>query len=422
MSRVPRWSVRARLTALVAAVFTIGGTVLLGVQYLMVQYLFSSVLSDLGACFDASGQPIAGRAANGTCVALTEVTSQQLPSDVVIDPNGPAVMVDQGLVFSQEVLSRLLVGSVITLAVFAVGAVLVANWLTRRSFARIGQIADTARRITGQDLHQRLRLAGPSDEIKDLGDTIDMMLDRLEASFTRQQRFIANASHELRTPLTTTRAALEIPLDQGRVPAELEPAFRRALAANERSEALIAALLNLARATNPHDSDPAGRGPLDLAHLVKDSAERHRALAEPEDISISVQARPASVTGVDATLLTMAIDNLVDNAIRHNVAGGSVHLTTGSTAGQAWAQVTNSGALMTAEEARRLTEPFNRGMGTRLAAGGRSLGLGLTLVENIVTAAGGSLEVSPADGGGLSVRVEFPQGGPGLADGEPASG
>src|SRR5699024_6346004 len=118
---------------------------------------------------------------------------------------------------SQEVLSGLLLWSVVILLAFTAVAVVLAVWLSRRSFVRIGQITATTQRITRDDLHQRLALSGPADEIKELADTIDTMLDRLEASFIQQERFITNASHELRTPLTTTRTALEIPLTQGQV-------------------------------------------------------------------------------------------------------------------------------------------------------------------------------------------------------------
>ena len=146
-----------------------------------------------------------------------------------------------------DVLTRLLVFSGVVLMVFAVAAAGIAWWLARRSLKRIGEVTAMAQEVSTTDLHRRLELPGPRDEIKELADTIDAMLDRLESAFAAQDRFVANASHEFRTPLTTSRTALEIPLAQGRVPIDLQPAVRTALKAGEHSDRLITSLLTLAR-------------------------------------------------------------------------------------------------------------------------------------------------------------------------------
>lgn len=406
-----RWGFRARLTALIAGVFVTGGVVLLGVQYLLVRELFDSAIGTITGCFDDAGVAVLSDEAADTaaaCATVSESVSVEgsAGTGISVETDGVSVFVEHGAMLSREVLSGLLLGSVVTLLGFTVIAVVVAFWLSRRSFARIGQITETTRRITHEDLHQRLDLPGPADEIKELGDTIDSMLDGLEASFTQQQRFITNASHELRTPLTTTRTALEIPLAQGQVPDHLEPAIRRALDANERSEHLIAALLQLAWAAH---SDPGAAGSaVSLAALVQESLGSRRDEISDRHLAVMTDLAPATVAVPDPTLLALAVDNLVDNAIRHNPDHGTVRVSTGTTSGYAWVEITNSGPILDPAEAARLVEPFNRGAHTRTAGGGRSLGLGLTLVQNVADSLGAELTLTPGAGGGLVVRLSVP--------------
>lgn len=408
-----RWGFRTRLTALIAAVFITGGAVLLGVQYLLVQRLFDTALNTLTGCIDEYGAAVVvGTDADlvdaTECLAIAHATGTSGDSQVVIGSDDGAVLIEQTTVLSEEVLSGLLLWSIVTLFAFTAVAIFAASWLSRRSFARIGQITDTTKRISRDDLHQRLDLPGPADEIKELGDTIDTMLDRLEAAFTQQERFITNASHELRTPLTTTRTALEIPLMQGQIPDGLEPMVQRALEANQRSEQLIAALLRLARVSNarPTAEDPGP--PVEIVQIIKSSIAERKEDIDGKRLTVAEELADVTVAGIDETLLTLAIDNLVDNAVRHTGDHGALRVSTGETSGGAWIEITNSGAVFSEEEAERLTEPFNRGPHTRTAAAGRSLGLGLTLVHNIVTTVGATLTLTPADGGGLSARIHFP--------------
>ena len=403
-----RWSFRARFTALIAVVFVTGGFALLGVQYLLVQGLFDTAIAGLVGCREGNGVTVTtgdDAPAEATCTPLPAATATPDVPEATGSPDVPGITVEQTTMLSQEVLSGLLLWSIATLLLFAVVAVVAASWLSGRSFARIGQIADTTRRITGHGLHQRLDLPGPADEIKELGDTIDMMLDGLEAAFTRQERFITNASHELRTPLTTTRTALEIPLEQGRVPEQLVPSIRRALDANRRSEQLIASLLQLARTTA--FVPETGQKPVDLAIIVEQSlTERHDDITAA-DLRLTTNLSDAAVRSADLMLLTLAIDNLIDNAIRHNHPGGTLQVTTDTAGGETWVEVMNTGTVYAAEEVARLTEPFDRGHNTRTPGSGRGLGLGLALVHNITESLGATLALTPLPAGGLVARATF---------------
>lgn len=411
-----RWGFRTRLTALIAAVFVTGGAVLLGVQYLLVRGLFDSAIGGIAGCLEAGITVVTGDdVSDAECQAIVAVSGavdgavvtagDDGQAIITVGDAGQAILIEQTTMLSREVLSGLLLWSVVVLLGFTAIAVVVASWLSRRSFARIGRITATTQRITRDDLHQRLDLPGPADEIKELGDTIDTMLDRLETAFTQQARFITNASHELRTPLTTTRTALEIPLAQGQVPEALEPPVRRALDANQRSEDLIAALLRLARTTAAGADVPGP--PVELRSIAE------RSIAERQDeirrlrLTVAADLAAASAAGVDPVLADLAVGNLLDNAIRHNDPGGTLGIATGGSDGRAWVEITNSGGLLTEEEAARLIEPFNRGAGTRTAAGGRSLGLGLTLVHNIATTSEAILTLVPVPSGGLAARIEW---------------
>lgn len=403
-----RWSFRARLTALIAAVFVTGGIVLLVVQYLLVQGLFSTAIEGLVRCVDDDGVTIMSGVdlpEHPDCTQVLDSAEGDGASEVTVGANGDQLFVQQTTMLSQEVLSGLLLWSVVTLLIFTVVAVVAASWLSRRSFIRIGQITDTTKRITHHDLHQRLGLRGPEDEIKELGDTIDGMLDGLEASFAQQERFITNASHELRTPLTTVRTALEVPLVQGHVPPSLEPAVCRALDANQRTELLIAALLQLARTTTVSSAEVWE--PVDLPGIIDQSIAEHANEITAANLTVATSLSNASVCSVDPMLLTLLIDNLIDNAIRHNQDGGKVQVTTGTSVDGVWVQVDNSGPTYSDAEVARLIEPFNRGHHTRTSGDGRGLGLGLSLVQSIADSSGATFQLAPNTHSGVIARIEF---------------
>jgi len=338
-----------------------------------------------------------------------EPDEPQLPGDRLIP--GAIYTVDQDgtqgrvVQLPEERLPTLLRWSFLVLAVFAVIAVALASWISRRSLGRIASITRLARSLSEQRLDQRLNLAGPDDEIRQLGDTFDGMLERLERGFTNQGLFIANASHELRTPLTTARAALEIPLAQGRVPADLQPSLERALEANRRSEDLIAALLLLAQGRFAQ----AEVQEVDLAEIARVALATCRPEAAERGVSIHEQVAPAPVSG-NATLLAGLAGNLLENAVRHNHRDGDVWVTLAAEDEGVRLVVENTGATYAPAEVARLADPFHRHDATRLAGPAPAgFGLGLAIVNSVADMHGGSLELAPRDGGGIVATVRLPR-------------
>ena len=264
------------------------------------------------------------------------------------------------------------------------------------------RITASARRLSEETLHERLAMQGPQDEIKELADTFDAMLARLEAAFESQRRFVANASHELRTPLTIARTATEVLAAKSSPrPEQVQAMIDKVQGALQRSAQLITALLLLARSQ---------RGLQTREHV--DLADRVVGQAAPEAAAGAVTIEPslaaASVEG-DPTLLERLIGNLVENAIRYNRPGGWVTVATTSARGQAWVRVRNSGPVVAPEQVASLLEPFRRGVQDRTGAAGN--GLGLAIVRAIVHAHHGTIRVEPLEAGGLQVQVAFPPQG-----------
>jgi signal transduction histidine kinase len=278
----------------------------------------------------------------------------------------------------------------------------------------VRMINAAARRIGASNLHERLSLDGPDDEFRELGATLDDLLERLQGAFDSQRRFVANASHELRTPLTLDRALLERALRKS----EPTGAFWRAtcerlLASSQQQERLIEALLTLARSEGAVDQ----RECIDLGALVES------VLLSPEldagEAGVHLQARTdsARVAG-DPRLLERLVRNLVDNAIRHNVRNGDVEVTAQHRSGHAVLTVVNTGPVVPGSEVERLLRPFQRDATDRTTHG-EGVGLGLSIVLAIATAHDADLTLYPRPQGGLRVEVSFPA--PANDNGRPAS-
>jgi signal transduction histidine kinase len=291
-------------------------------------------------------------------------------------------------------------------AVAFAGVLLVAaavGWLVAgRVLAPLKRISATAKRVSEKRLGERIPVTGPEDELRELGETLNSMLDRLAISFDAQRRFVANASHELRSPLTVIRSEAEVAL------ANPEPDLdeMRAMAesvvhASRRTEALLASLLILARS----QQGLLRSEPVDLASVVESAAGAAARGAEDEGVRLRTRLDPAGVDG-DAALLERLAANLLENAVRYNRPGGFVDVSTREGVAGAELRVENSGPPVDRESAARLAEPFER---LQREADARGAGLGLSIVRAVSEAHGGSLLIEPRAEGGLVVSVRLPR-------------
>jgi signal transduction histidine kinase len=285
----------------------------------------------------------------------------------------------------------------LVLAVTAVAAAVLGWFASGRVLRPLRQMADTAQTISAGNLHQRLGLRGPDDEFKRLGDTLDDLFSRLEASFEAQRRFVANASHELRTPLTVERALLQVALADPNATAEkLRTTCEELLVSGRENERLIEALLTLASSERGLEH----REPLDLAELAGRALDKTGLQIERAGL------KPAPTSG-DPALIERLIANLIDNAVSHNDDRGEVMVRTHSESRRSLLIVTNTGPVVPAEDVERLFEPFERLDKGRAAGADGHHGLGLSIVRAIAVAHGATVVAEPLVGGGLAVIVNF---------------
>jgi signal transduction histidine kinase len=300
-------------------------------------------------------------------------------------------------------LHEFLFGSCITLVAMIVISVLLAWFLAGRVLRPLRTITDTTQNISENDLHRRLALPGPRDELTELGDTIDGLLGRLERAFDSQRRFVANASHELRTPLTVDRAMLQVALADPNITLDsLRAACGEVLEAGREQERLIDALLTLARSQRGLDH----KEPVDLAAVISEVLQAHELSAVSRGLQVDASLGDATVAG-DARLLFQLVSNLVDNAIRHNVTNGHLQVALAASTNEATLTVTNTGPPVAPEQVNRLLQPFQRGTPDRTASP-NGLGLGLSIVADVAEAHAADLEVRPLPEGGLTITVSFP--------------
>ncbi|MEU7906666.1 HAMP domain-containing sensor histidine kinase [Actinoplanes sp. NPDC049118] len=371
-----RLTVRGRLTLVYGGLFLAFGVVLLGFTYVLVW------------------QRVPGKAIVRGQSGISAVPEPGLPK--------PEVYFEQVIRETRDdALSALLTQGGIALLV--VGTVAIAlGWLVAgRLLQPLHRITETARRIAeapaaDRGLHERIALTGPDDEIKQLADTFDLMLTRLDRSFDGQRRFIANASHELRTPLTLNRTLLEVALQQESASAELRQLGTTLLAINDRHGRLIDGLLTLARS----ERELTERSYVDLADIA----------SHVSTDDIRAELGEAATVG-DPVLLERLVQNLVENGVRHNLPdGGWVRVVTYTKDGLATLEVSNTGPVVPRYEVETLFEPFRRLGNERLA--GPGAGLGLSIVRAVARAHGGEVHAVPRDGGGLVVTVALPAARP----------
>ncbi|MFF4323202.1 sensor histidine kinase [Streptomyces sp. NPDC001568] len=392
-----RLPLRGRLTLTTTALFAVLGAGLLLLNWLSSRQLIEDNRYLVIQAADLLPAAVPPGVPDTDPLDPTQSPAPLPPSTSEAMPTTPAEAFED---FQHSVLNELLIRSLLLLALFTALAALLALWAGRRSLHRLTQVTAAARRIsTGSTLDERLDLTGPHDEVRELGDTFDAMLDRLDRSFTAQRHFTAHASHELRTPLTVQRTALEIPLAQGKVPEDLKPALQRALDAGARTERLIDALLTLARG----ESETLTPQPADLADIAADAIADLAEETGTAAVGITAHPAPAPVAGDPALLRQIAL-NLLANAVRHNHPGGTATITTGVTGQLAFIEVANTGQVLNPQEIPTLFEPFRRGPERR----SKGLGLGLAVVRAITLTHHGKVTATPRPGGGLTVRVDLP--------------
>jgi signal transduction histidine kinase len=383
-----------RLTLLFAALFLAAGAALLGISYVLavnqpdnVPPVTSGELKLAFHCKQSKGplpksEPL--------------LSSQCAHAFAAIGAHEAAA----GL--RRQTLERLLAYSLVALGAMTVVSGALGWVMARRVLRPVSSITAAARRASEQHLGERLALTGPHDELRELADTFDKMLERLDAAFASQRRFVADASHELRTPLTVMRTAIEVTMAKpARTPDQLEAMAAKVARSAAQAEELVEALLTLAAS----EQAPAGPELVDLATAAEDAAESAAARARELDLRVDTDLAAAPACG-SRLLLERMVGNLVENAVRHNIHGGWILIRTGTGEQRARFEIANSGPVIPEALVPSLFEPFRRveeRTGVRDGAG-----LGLAIVRSIGTAHGASVEAHSLPEGGLRILVTLP--------------
>ncbi|MER5762482.1 ATP-binding protein [Streptomyces sp. NPDC002082] len=398
MARLRSRTVGRRFTILYATVFLLSGIGLIALIYLF---------SRSDTTLSAPGQPPPGAPSTGVAQHVLDLERQL--ADVHAQQS-----------------RQLLFGSLIAILVMAAVSLLLGRILAGHVLRPLRLITAATRRISADTLDQRLAVAGPEDEVKELADTVDGLLARLEASFAAQRRFVANASHELRTPLTTIRASLDVAVAKPQPAAQTVALAGRVRTELDRVDRLLEGFLVLARAQHGVLPD---RVPVSLAELAGEALAARAAAVAEKDLTVEDGLTPQAWTRGSPALLSRLVQNLTDNAIVHNQRGGWIRITTedgsatedgattedgagtyGTGADDAsWARlvVETGGSVLDQEQVDRLTQPFER-LGTDRTGSQESSGLGLSIVAAIVSAHGGRLDLRVRPEGGLKVTAAMP--------------
>jgi signal transduction histidine kinase len=381
---LPLRTVRMRLTLLYAALFLVSGAVLLAITYGLA-WNATAPLSDL---------PNFGPHSSGNTVVVPRHEQAELAQQLASEVHQRAADMHQ-----------LLASSGIALLITAVLSIAL-GWLAAGRVLRpLRTMTAATQRIGEQNLHERLAVAGPDDELKRLGDTIDDLLGRLEAAFDAQRRFVANASHELRTPLTMMRTALDVATRKPGPPAPGVTILAGKIQAGlDKADRLVESFLTLARAQH---GGTVRRSTVALDKLANTVLAEHCAAINDMRLTVGQDHHDAPVPGNQA-LLTHLIGNLIDNAIRHNQPGGWICVATGTGTDTARLVVENSGPVFDPGTVGELALPFHRAVPDRTGADGTGVGLGLSIVAAIAATHHGTLDLYARPDGGLRVTVTLP--------------
>jgi signal transduction histidine kinase len=400
-ARLPRPTIRLKLTLWYGGMFLLAGALLLTVTDVLVRQGF---------------QPAPGK--------VRAIVAQRLgiPEHQLAPGSGPGVVfpgeqpgslpythVGLGNLIHQiqqeqmsQQLRQLLTWSGVALGIMALLSLLFGWILAGRLLRPVHELTALAQRLSESTLHERIHLERPPDELKELADTFDGMLERLDRAFAGQRDFVANASHELRTPLTIIRTELDVAMrDPDLSREEMEGMAAAVRDALDRSEGLIDSLLLLARSEAPIEALP-----VDLAMLVQEAVDRHAEAADERALGVELALQPAIALG-DPKLLATMLDNLIDNAVRHNIDGGWFIVATAPDPDGARLTVTNSGPVLSEAEAARLFDRFFRADPSRSRRTGGS-GLGLSIAKAVAEAHRGTVRATARPEGGLQVEITLP--------------
>jgi signal transduction histidine kinase len=389
-----RRSVRARIALACAGLFLVTGGAFVLATYTLVDHSLSSAAPTTQTKAPPPGLPDCKIAQqNGTLTGALAAQCQKLFASAAQLGAANQRAYD---------LRQLLLWSLVGLGVGTVVAGILGWAIGRRILLPLHKITGAARRASQEQLDERIHLDGPRDELKELADTFDDMLNRLDLAFASQRRFVANASHELRTPLTSMRTLIDVAMAKPmRTTEQLETLVGRVRDALGQSEAIIDGLLTLARS----DRGLVNREPLDLEAAAQDAIDQTTTAARAANVTIDADLSAAPTFG-DRVLVERLVTNLVDNAVRYNVSGGSIQVDTRIDHGQPYLSVTNTGPEISPSKVGSLFEPFTR-LDQRVS-NGNGVGLGLSIVASVVNAHSGQLEARAVPGGGLKITVRFP--------------
>jgi len=382
---------RARLAVFYSIAFLLAGVVLLALTYTLAAAVLLPKATPPTKALTAQEQALLP-----LCKPLPTSPSLLAKCNHLID------IVGGGPKARGDALAALRIASAIGLGILAIAAAGLGWLVSGRALRPVRSITEAARRASELRLGQRLALTGPDDELKELADTFDVMLERLDAAFTSQKRFVANAAHELRTPLTAMRTAIEVTLSKPtRTPEQLEAMAARVKRSVERAEATVEALLTLATS----ELGPAAHEPVDLATATEDALDATHAAIDQRQIKVDAALEPAPARG-DRVLLERMIANLVENAVRHNNQGGWIGIRTVQQEDSAVFEIANTGASVSAERIPALFEPFARAEQRLNSSDG--VGLGLSIANAIARAHNATIAAHPRPGGGLEMSVTLP--------------
>jgi signal transduction histidine kinase len=395
-----RRSVRARIALACAGLFLFAGAALVVATYALVDH--------------SLGAPAAASQSSNARGSLLVQECEAEKADRTEEPGSPATPAEcQQAIFGgirlgaadqrASDLHELLLWSLGGLGVATIMAG-VLGWATgRRILLPLHTVTAAARRTSQEHLGERISFDGADDELKELADTFDDMMARLDRAFASQRRFVANAAHELRTPLTSARTLIDVAMAKpARTTGQLEVLAVRVREALGQSEALIEGLLTLAQS----DRGLASYEPADLEAAAQDAMDQVSTAARDSKIVIDADLSPGPALG-DRILLERLAVNLIDNAVRYNVTGGSVRVVTGTGDGISYISVTNTGPLVPESAVESLFEPFMRLDGR--AGNGRGVGLGLSIVASVVNAHYGHLQAEALPSGGMTISVRLPK-------------